>query len=99
LIRSPKLSSCLKGKENGNRNINSKNLPKRNLSYLSGATSPYKTPFMEKCNNLFSTTNCTPMRKSYRDDCLKNEGKNMRKNYKFIYQIGFGGFGRVWKVQ
>lgn len=54
---------------------------------------------MEKCNNLFSTTNCTPMRKSYRDDCLKNEGKNMRKNYKFIYQIGFGGFGRVWKVQ
>lgn len=22
-----------------------------------------------------------------------------RANYKFMYQIGFGGFGKVWKVQ
>lgn len=22
-----------------------------------------------------------------------------RSNFKFMYQIGFGGFGKVWKVQ
>lgn len=29
---------------------------------------------------------------------ISSEKKDVLKRYKFFYQIGFGGFGRVWKV-
>lgn len=30
---------------------------------------------------------------------LGSKKESLLKNYMFMYQIGFGGFGKVWKVQ
>lgn len=45
--------------------------------------------------------NNSPLRSikfSKRNSQIFSEEKNRLKSYKFYYQIGFGGFGRVWKV-
>lgn len=44
---------------------------------------------------MFMTCNVTPRGISIK----KNDTINPRSRYKFIYQIGFGGFGKVWKVE
>lgn len=48
------------------------------------------------------TKNNSPLKFSLRNSELflqeKDSAKNQLKSYKFYYQIGFGGFGRVWKV-
>lgn len=47
---------------------------------------------------LGSKTN-SPLKFSVRNSQPKNvPPKDKLKYYKFYYQIGFGGFGRVWKV-
>lgn len=44
-------------------------------------------------NSMFMTCNNTPRK------MLKKTIKNTRDRFKFIYQIGFGGFGKVWKIE
>lgn len=44
------------------------------------------------------TKNNSPIKFSLRNSQVLFEEKNKLKSYKFYYQIGFGGFGRVWKV-
>lgn len=46
---------------------------------------------------LVSKTN-SPLKFSMRTSQPKYVEKDRLKFYKFYYQIGFGGFGRVWKV-
>jgi hypothetical protein len=40
----------------------------------------------------------SPLKFSVRQSQAKHVIKDKLKFYKFYYQIGFGGFGRVWKV-
>lgn len=52
-------------------------------------------------NSVFASKNNSPMKSikfSKRNSQLFSEEKGKLKSYKFYYQIGFGGFGRVWKV-
>jgi ABC-type uncharacterized transport system permease subunit len=52
-------------------------------------------------NSILVSKNNSPMRSikfSKRNSQLLSEEKNKLQSYKFYYQIGFGGFGRVWKV-
>lgn len=49
-------------------------------------------------NSMLITKNSSPVKFSLRTSQLFSEEKNKLKSYKFYYQIGFGGFGRVWKV-
>jgi hypothetical protein len=52
-------------------------------------------------NSLLVSKTNSPMRSikfSKRNSQIFSEEKNKLKSYKFYYQIGFGGFGRVWKV-
>lgn len=46
---------------------------------------------------LGSKTN-SPLKFSVRNSQPKQVHRDKLKLYKFYYQIGFGGFGRVWKV-
>ncbi len=46
---------------------------------------------------LMSKTN-SPLKFSVRNSQPKYVQRDKLKFYKFYYQIGFGGFGRVWKV-
>jgi len=48
-------------------------------------------------NSAFVTKNSSPIKLNVRGS-EANDNKNNLKSYKFYYQIGFGGFGRVWKV-
>jgi hypothetical protein len=48
-------------------------------------------------NSAFVTKSSSPLKFNVRGSELIEE-KNRLKSYKFYYQIGFGGFGRVWKV-
>lgn len=45
-----------------------------------------------------STKNSSPIKHSLMNSQLKIIKTNPIKNYKFYYQIGFGAFGKVWKV-
>lgn len=49
-------------------------------------------------NSMLITKNHSPIKFSLRNSQVFFEEKNKLKTYKFYYQIGFGGFGRVWKV-
>ncbi len=52
-------------------------------------------------NSRLISKNSSPLKVSLRNSQLflqDSTGKNQLKSYKFYYQIGFGGFGRVWKV-
>jgi hypothetical protein len=52
-------------------------------------------------NSLLASKSNSPLRSmkfSKRNSQIFSEEKNKLKSYKFYYQIGFGGFGRVWKV-
>lgn len=49
-------------------------------------------------NSMLISKNSSPLKFSLRNSQLFIEEKNKLKEYKFYYQIGFGGFGRVWKV-
>lgn len=52
-------------------------------------------------NSVLISKNNSPVKFSLRNSqvVLANvEEPNKLKGYKFYYQIGFGGFGRVWKV-
>lgn len=46
-------------------------------------------------------SSCTQTPKNYQTQGNEEMmGYSMsRSNFKFMYQIGFGGFGKVWKVQ
>ena len=85
------------------RNIQKKAVTKlqtnKNQGRFSGNCSPDKCYLIEKNNNKFATSNATPTRKTIKEEIKKKGSKNIKRNFKFIYQIGFGGFGRVWKVQ
>ena len=48
--------------------------------------------------SMFLTKNNSPLKFSIRNSQVFLNEKDKLKNYKFYYQIGFGGFGRVWKV-
>ena len=53
-------------------------------------------------NSRLISKNNSPLKFSVRNSQLflqeREAAKNHLKSYKFYYQIGFGGFGRVWKV-
>jgi hypothetical protein len=49
-------------------------------------------------NSILMTKNHSPVKFSLRNSQVLLEEKNKLKSFKFYYQIGFGGFGRVWKV-
>jgi hypothetical protein len=53
---------------------------------------------MSSSNSLLVTKNNSPVKFGLRNSQTLLEEKNKLKLYKFYYQIGFGGFGRVWKV-
>ena len=58
---------------------------------------------MNKFNNNFVgrfTSNVTPNKSKCGSlvNLLANNVDNQISKFKFIYQIGFGGFGKVWKV-
>jgi hypothetical protein len=59
---------------------------------------PYPYP---ACNTAKNSTNATrtnsPIKHSLANSHLL-PAPTLIKNYKFFYQIGFGAFGRVWKV-
>lgn len=52
-------------------------------------------------NSVLISKNNSPVKFSLRNSQIVLAGveePNKLKAYKFYYQIGFGGFGRVWKV-
>lgn len=52
-------------------------------------------------NSVLASKNNSPLKSikfSKRNSQLFGEEISKLKSYKFYYQIGFGGFGRVWKV-
>ena len=50
-------------------------------------------------NSVLVTKNNSPNKFSLKQSQIMHEEEgNKLKNYKFYYQIGFGGFGRVWKI-
>ena len=56
---------------------------------------------MSAGNSILASRNNSPIKSikfTKRNSQLFSEDKNQLKSYKFYYQIGFGGFGRVWKV-
>ena len=48
-------------------------------------------------NSVLVTKNSSPLKLDFKKSQMVLE-KNKLKMFKFYYQIGFGGFGRVWKV-
>ena len=54
----------------------------------------YHNSNLTATNSKYMTCNVTPRGISMK----KNGNTNPRTLYKFLYQIGFGGFGKVWKV-
>lgn len=64
---------------------------------------PNLKDLMKNCQRYsgsYFTSNVTPINKSKCGSVVNfDEPKNTEiSKYKFIYQIGFGGFGKVWKV-
>lgn len=49
-------------------------------------------------NSMLMSKNQSPVKFSLRNSQVVLEERSKLKAYKFYYQIGFGGFGRVWKV-
>jgi len=49
-------------------------------------------------HSLNATKHNSPFKSSLTNSQLQIYTPNSPKNYKFYYQIGFGAFGRVWKV-
>jgi hypothetical protein len=49
-------------------------------------------------NSMLMSKNHSPVKFSLRNSQVVLEERSKLKAYKFYYQIGFGGFGRVWKV-
>ncbi len=60
------------------------------------------TENLASMNTPFVTSQLTPnhpnLSPKNKGESDKNQKNNPRAQYKFIYQIGFGGFGKVWKV-
>jgi hypothetical protein len=49
-------------------------------------------------NSIVASKTNSPLKFSMRNSQPKQQPKDKLKIFKFYYQIGFGGFGRVWKV-
>jgi hypothetical protein len=60
---------------------------------------PQKKSLKENgCHTAFNSINHSATSTPF--DCEPQEHKEKtRSDYKFLYQVGSGGFGRVWKVQ
>ena len=67
------------------------------FKHSSGNCSPLKyNLFLNKNQKIKTKNERKPQKKEENMDLLM--GLPSPKRFKFIYQIGFGGFGRVWKV-
>lgn len=60
-----------------------------NLHQISPISSPQSYPNCYPYSNYLTTATST----------ISSGAKIKREDFKFMYQIGFGGFGKVWKVQ
>jgi len=69
----------------------------------SSVTTPHKKKTQENIRHNYETVFNSPSRTGTSTPqewkCLKTVRKRKRTDYKFIHQIGSGGFGRVWKVE
>lgn len=90
------------GREKLKNNVSNSNINRKMNSRGNSHRMRNSTGVLTGVNSGYATCTVTP--KKNRPQSKKNRSvqmpkPNLRSEYKFIYQIGFGGFGKVWKVQ
>ena len=89
ILLSPKASTAMKLKQTA-KVPKSSNITPSNKSRKASKENLFQSVFYSKKSSEVST----PFHNDYEDSLIKS-----RCNFRFLHQIGSGGFGRVWKVE